>query len=626
MKSSRSCISPNSLLDCSKYVFLYILTAGLFVTNIAAQYETAVPQNTYSRNKISLNGNWQYFVDRYEAFFYDFVRVPFDSSTIGKRDFAALDGKAKDKTDRYEYSFDGAKELKVPGDWNSQVQELLHYEGSIWYRKLFDYTGLPKQKRLLLYFGAVNYRADVYVNGKKAGVHIGGFTPFAFDISELIKSGQNSLVIRVDNKRAKEAVPTDVTDWWNYGGITREVSLIEIPKVSIQDYQIQLNPDNPKELLGYVELSAKYTGEVTIKSEGLQLAITLEFDNQKRVSLKKEIKEPLVLWSPENPKLYDFELLAAADSISDQIGLRTIRTEGNQLLLNEKPIFLRGICAHEENPLKGSRNTSKNDALQLFKWAKDLNANYMRLAHYPHNEHMPRLADSLGILLWEEIPVYWTIDWTNETTYQNAEKQLSDLIARDRNRSSVIIWSLANETPNTEDRLAFLKKLAAKARSLDQTRLLSAALFKQNLGDGVYTISDPFAEYTDVVSFNQYLGWYEGTPEILDNASFKFDREKPVIVSEFGAGAKQGFRGDSLTRWSEDYQDELYRKTLKFLDRIPNLVGFSPWILVDFRSPRRQLPVIQEGWNRKGLVGQNGIYKQAFYTLQDYYSKRIQKR
>ncbi|WP_350285665.1 glycoside hydrolase family 2 TIM barrel-domain containing protein [uncultured Croceitalea sp.] len=628
MKSSSSYVSPNGPFCQSKLTFLSVLTACLLATNVTVwgQHETTVPQNAYGRNKISLNGNWQYFVDRYEAFFYDFVRVPFDSSAIGKRDFAALDGRAKDKTDRYEYSFDGAKELKVPGDWNSQVQELLHYEGSIWYRKLFDHSDLPIENKLLLYFGAVNYRADVYVNGKKAGIHTGGFTPFAFDISELVKSGQNSLVVRVDNKRAKEAVPTDVTDWWNYGGITREVSLIKLPNVYVQDYQIQLNPENLKELLGYVELSTEYTGPVTIKSEELGLWITLDFNNQQKVSLKKRINKPFVLWSPEHPKRYDFELSVSEDRITDKIGLRTIRAEGNQLLLNEKPIFLRGICAHEENPLKGRRNTSKDDALQLFKWVKDLNANYMRLAHYPHNEHMPRLADSLGILLWEEIPVYWTIDWTNKETYHNAEKQLSDMISRDHNRSSVIIWSLANETPNTEDRLVFLKKLAKKARSLDQSRLLSAALFKQNLGDGVYTISDPFAEYTDVVSFNQYLGWYESTPEVLDNAYFKFDKAKPVIVSEFGAGAKQGFRGDSLTRWSEDYQNDLYKRTLKFLDRIPNLVGFSPWILADFRSPRRQLPIIQEGWNRKGIVGQNGTYKQAFYTLQEYYNEKNKKR
>jgi len=589
---------------------------------INAQYEVAVPQNVFNRKKTSLNGNWNYFVDRYEAFYYDFVRVPFDSSSSGKRDFAALDGKAKDKTDRYEYSFDGSKKIKVPGDWNSQAKELLYYGGSVWYRKLFNLKDIAQSKQLLLHFGAANYRADVYVNGEKAGVHIGGFTPFAFDISKLVRPGENSLVVRVDNKRAKEAVPTDVTDWWNYGGITRNVSLIEFAEVFIQDYHIQLNTKKADELSGYIELSKSYSGSVSIVSKDLKIDTTLSFENQKKVFFNKKLKKNFIRWSPKNPKLYDFELSVSEDQVFDKIGLRTITTEGNQLLLNGKPIFLRGICAHEENPIKGGRNASKEDALQLFKWAKDLNANYMRLAHYPHNEYMPRAADSLGILLWEEIPVYWTIDWANADTYLNAENQLTDLIARDRNRSSVIIWSLANETPNTVERLTFLKRLAANAKSLDSTRLLSAALFKQNLGNGSYTISDPFAQYSDIVSFNQYLGWYEGTPEILDKASFSLTEEKPVVVSEFGAGAKYGFRADNLTRWSEDYQNYLYEETLEFLDRIPNLVGFSPWILADFRSPRRQLPDIQNGWNRKGLVSQHGFYKQAFYTLQEYYKNR----
>ncbi|GMN05042.1 glycoside hydrolase family 2 protein [Croceitalea sp. MTPC5] len=588
----------------------------------AAQYEVAVPQNVFNRKKTSLNGDWNYFVDRYEAFYYDFVRVPFDSSSLGKRDFAALDGKAKNKTERYEYSFEGSEKIRVPGDWNSQAKELLYYEGSIWYRKGFDLKEIRQNQKLLLHFGAANYRADVYVNGEKAGVHIGGFTPFAFDISTLVKAGENSLVVRVDNKRAKEAVPTDVTDWWNYGGITRDVSLLEFPKVFIQDYHVQLNPEKSDELYGYVELSESYSGPVYLRSKDLKVTITLDFKNQKKVFFNKKLTRSFIRWSPQQPKLYDFELSVSEDKVSDKIGLRTITTKGNQLLLNGKPLFLRGICAHEENPIRGGRNTSKEDALQLFKWAKDLNANYMRLAHYPHNEYMPRIADSLGILLWEEIPVYWTIDWTNDATYQNAEKQLTDMIARDRNRSSVIVWSLANETPNTDERLVFLKKIAAKTKSLDSTRLLSAALFKQNLGNSAYTISDPFAQYSDIVSFNQYLGWYEGTPDVLAKASFSLSEKKPVIVSEFGAGAKYGFRADNLTRWSEDYQNYLYQETLGFLDRIPNLVGFSPWILADFRSPRRQLPNIQDGWNRKGLVSQEGKYKQAFYTLQEYYKAK----
>ncbi len=597
-----------------------ILVLSLWNTLLYGQFEIEVPQNTFNRNKISLNGDWNYFVDRYEAFYYDFVRVPFDSyEAENKRDFAALDGKPVNKSDRYEYGFDGSKSIKVPGDWNSQVKELIYYEGTIWYRKKFDLAKNASGQKQILHFGAANYQAEVYVNGVKAGTHVGGFTPFAFDITSLVKENDNSLVVRVDNKRRKEAVPTDVTDWWNYGGITRDVSLLQLPVNYIQDYQIQLDPNNPNVLSGYIKLSDSYKGQVSIISKELNLDIKIDFNNEKKIHFDKKLKKKFIRWSPEIPKLYLFEITLDEEKVIDKIGLRTITTDRNELLLNGKPIFLRGICAHEENPIKGSRNATRDDALQIFNWAKDLNVNYMRLAHYPHNEHMPQIADSLGILLWEEIPVYWTIDWKNKETYKLAENQLSEMISRDRNRASVIIWSLANETPNTKERLEFLKKLAYQARNLDNTRLLSAALFKQNLGNGKYTINDPFAAYTDVVSFNQYLGWYEGTPEILDKASFEFSMNKPVIVSEFGAGAKFGYRADSMTRWSEDYQNYLYKETLELLDRMPNLVGFSPWILADFRSPRRQFPGIQDGWNRKGLVSQQGDYKQAFYTLQKYY-------
>ncbi|MBT8186768.1 MAG: beta-glucuronidase [Croceitalea sp.] len=607
----------NTRTSCFKALFLIF-----FVTSVTAQYEVPVPQNTYSRAQISLNGNWDYFVDRYEAFFYDFVRVPFDSVGGGRLDFAALDGKAKNKTDRYEYAFDGAKKIAVPGDWNSQSDRLFYYEGSVWYRTLFDAPQMEKMGKLLLHFGAVNYRADVYVNGKKAGVHEGGFTPFAFNIANLIHKGQNSLVVRVDNKRNRSAVPTDVTDWWNYGGITRDVTLIPMPDSYIEQYQIQLDKENAKQITGFVKMN-QGDAEVTIECKELGLSIKIETKDGKPMPFTVSIRKKIEKWSPEHPKLYDFTISSDADSIDDKIGLRTITTKGNQLLLNDIPIFLRGISVHEENPIKGRRNHNKADALQIFDWVKQLNANYVRLAHYPHNEYMPRMADSLGILLWEEIPVYWTIDWKNEATYQNAEQQLTELISRDRNRSSVIIWSMANETPDIPERLVFLKKLAAKAREMDQSRLLSAALFKANLGDGNYTISDPFGQFTDLVSFNQYLGWYEGTPDILDAANFTFKQNKPVIVSEFGAGAKAGFHADQMTRWSEEYQNYLYQETLELMDRMPNLVGFSPWILADFRSPRRQLPGIQDEWNRKGLVGQNGKFKKAFNTLKDYYSKKM---
>ena len=607
-----------------------------------AQHEAPPLQNAFLRPHTSLNGDWRYVVDRYEAYFYDFVRVPFDSSDLGKGDFAALDARPADRTARLEYGFDEAPSLAVPGDWNSQEEKFLYYEGSVWLRRRFDDPravggdGLalaePRAgERLLLRFGAANYRADVYVNGEKAGVHEGGFTPFAFDITDLVRERDNSLVVRVDNQRAREAVPTDVTDWWNYGGLTRDVGLYTVPPTYITGYAVRLvdaafdaEGRGTGAIEGFVELAGPEAAgrEVSVTAPGLGFAVRLTTDAEGRARFRESgvaVERP---WSPDDPYRYDFTFAAGDDETTDRIGLRTVSTRGHEILVNGEPTFLRGISVHEENPLRGGRANGYDDAALLIGWARELGCNFMRLAHYPHSEYMPRLADSLGVLLWEEIPVYWTIDWHDPGTYANAEQQLTELIARDRNRASVIIWSMANETPDIPERLAFLRRLTEHARGMDPSRLISAALFKEGTGPQQYEVVDPFAEYADVVSFNEYIGWYEGTPEVLNGAKFTFRQDKPVIVSEFGGGAKGGLRGDSLTRWSEDYQDWLYRETLELIDRTPEVAGMTPWILADFRSPRRNLPRIQDGWNRKGLISQRGRRKLAFGTLRAYYEAR----
>ncbi len=247
----------------------------------------------------------------------------------------------------------------------------------------------------------------------------------------------------------------------------------------------------------------------------------------------------------------------------------------------------------------------------------------MRLAHYPHNEHMLRLADQRGILVWEENPVYWTISWDEEKTYLNAQNQLDELITRDKNRASVIIWSMANETPNVPSRNLFLNKLASFARSKDNTRLISAALEQKDYQGkpNIRTIDDPFAEVVDVLSFNQYIGWYDGLPDKCKKISWKIEQDKPVLISEFGGAAKAGLFGDPNDRWTEDFQEYLYIESLAMIDQLDKIQGMSPWILIDFKSPRRVLPGVQDGWNRKGLLSEKGEKKKAYYILQNYYSK-----
>lgn len=612
-----------------KKLSLKLLILIGFISPVTLLSQTSLIHNVYNRSTTSLNGDWHYIIDPYENGFYNYRGQSFD-------DVARLKGQpgtgayftnaiAKNKTERIEYSFHKQPTLKVPGSWTAQVEELKWYEGTVWYQRNFDFSRKDNTK-VFLYFAAVNYESHVYVNGKKAGSHIGGFTPFNFDVTDLLVNGDNFIVVKVDNTRKKEAVPTVNTDWWNHGGITRDVMLVELPEIYIEDYKFDLQEEKNPTIKGFVKLATHAKDQkVTVKIADLKIESTI-VTNDDGIAEFNFYPQNLERWEPENPHLYNVELSTSDDKISERIGFRTIEVNGSEILLNGKKIFLKGICMHEENPITGRRNYNLDDAELMLGWAQELNANFVRLAHYPHNEYVHRLADELGILLWEELPVYWTIDWTNQSTFENAKNQLTEAVSRNKNRASVIIWSVANETPVNDDRNNFLKKLIYITRSLDSSRLISAAMevhseFVEN--NRVKVIGDPLGEFVDIISFNQYHGWYGGNIDDFPNINWRLDYNKPVFVSEWGAGAKYGFHGDKRTIWSEEYQAHLYTKTLEGIDRIPNLIGFSPWILSDFKSPRRPLTEIQDMWNRKGLIGEGGQKKQAFFVLQDYYKNKL---
>jgi beta-glucuronidase len=589
----------------------FILLVALFmsVATVRAQ-QIGLITNSDNRNTTALDGAWQMIVDPYESGFYDYRYQP---STNGY----FKNAKPKSPSDLIEYDFDKSATLKVPGDWNTQTDQLFFYEGSIWYKKSFAYQRKPNT-RLFVYFGAANYRADVYLNGEKLGQHVGGFTPFNFEITKLVREADNFLIIKVDNKRSRDAVPTMMTDWWNYGGLTRHVKLIETPAALVHDYFIQLQKGSRDRINGWVKLAGDQLAQkitIRIPEAGVSKSFPTDADGFAAIDFTANLK----LWSPEAPKLYDVVIEAETDRVRDQIGFRSIETKGTDILLNGRPIFLRGICIHEEAPLRGGRAYSREDARTLLGWAKELGVNFVRLAHYPHNEFMIREADRMGILVWSEIPVYWTILWENPATLENARNQLSEMIARDKNRASVVIWSVANETPLSDPRLTFLKDLVAHARSLDSTRLLSAAMERHYTDPTTQMIDDPLGEYLDVLGCNEYVGWYDGLPAKADRLNWKSKYDKPLIMSEFGGDALAGHHGDATTRWTEEYQENLYRHQLAMLKRIPFLRGTAPWILMDFRSPRRPLPGIQDYWNRKGLVSNRGEKKKAFYVMQQWY-------
>jgi beta-glucuronidase len=579
-----------------------ILRLMLFLVVAESAVAAAAPQ---PRRIQSLDGPWSIAIDPYESGFYDYRAKE-------KPDGLFKDMDWKRTPLLVEYDFDHSPTLDVPGDWNSQREDLKYYEGTVWYRRAFEAS--PREgRRQFLVFDAVSYKAIVYFNGEKLGEHEGGFTPFELEVTGKVKAGRNSVVVKVDNVRRKAGIPTLQTDWWNYGGITRSVRLEERPREYMREVTVSFSRKRE------IEVRVEGGGDFRVEIPELEIAAEGRAGQVLVLAARPE------LWSPENPRLYKVRVTAGEDLFEDEVGFRTLETRGPDILLNGKSVFLRGISVHDEapGPTAGRMRTAA-DARALLTWAKELGCNFVRLAHYPHPELMVREAEKMGLMVWSEIPVYWTIEWENAETKALALRQLEEMIRRDRNRAAVVIWSVGNETPLSATRNVFMSDLVRRARELDSTRLLSAAL--EQHGGEVREVNDPLGAELDVLGLNEYIGWYDGPPEKARTLTWKTLWQKPLVISEFGADAKRGHHGADEQRWTEEYQAFVYREQLAMLKKIPNLRGLSPWILKDFRSPRRWLPGIQDGWNRKGLVDESGERKLAWKVLNDFYLSSAARR
>ena len=557
------------------------------------------------RTRHSLSGRWRSIVDPYEAGYRTFYGEPWEMGWFS--DLPLRPGVA-------EYDWQKADLLDVPGDWNSQDPKLFFYEGSVWYRRDFQHE-IKNGQRAFLYFGAANYETVAWLNGQEIGRHVGGFTPFAFEVTESIRSGTNSLFLKIDNTRNRSAVPMTSTDWWNYGGPTRDIELVETPETFVHRFGISLQEN---EITGFVQLDGPLSKGQSVSLRIPELGLEQKIESDSAGTARFQFSAEPERWAPGAPRLYDVEIESGADQVSDRVGFRTITTRGSEILINDEPVFLRGISLHEEAPNRPGRAFGRDDAQTLLGWAVELGCNFVRLAHYPHDEATVRRADELGLLVWAEIPVYWNIDWENPTTLECAESQLEELIERDRNRAAVILWSLSNESPHSEARLNFLKALVDRARQLDSSRLLTAALMARFVEGGMH-IDDPIGEYLDVMGCNEYLGWYYKELDDVADVAWSTTYDKPLIMSELGAGAVAGSIGDEETIFTERHQARVYREQIAMMKKIPFLAGLSPWILKDFRSPRRVLPGIQDYYNRKGLISERGQKKMAFDVLRRWY-------
>src|SRR5579863_823462 len=563
--------------------------------------------NADARKTISLNGDWQVIIDPAGAG--DWRKIWEEKKPVKKTDFV-------------EYAFTDASALRVPGDFNTQMPELTYEEGTVWYKKTFTYSGNP-DKRLFLYFGAVNYLTDVYLNGEKLGSHEGGFTPFQFEITQAVHAGGNSIVVRVNNQRLKNGLPALGFDWFNYGGITRSVQLIETGNSFIEDYFIQLKKHSDSEVLGWIKINGNH-GSQNIRIQIPELKVNYSTRSNEEGMAPVNFHSAFKLWSPGNPKIYKVILQSAKDTVTDEIGFRNIEVIGTKILLNGKPIFLKGVNIHEESPFKAARAWSAKDADTLLRWAKELGCNLVRLAHYPHNENMVRMAEKTGLMVWDEIPVYQNIEFAEPSVPGKMDLMMREMIRRDRNRCGVIIWSLSNETsPSIPNRNSALTELADHCRLLDSSRLITSVINSQHYENQTMNVWDSLYIKFDFMSVNEYLGWYVPWQGIPAQTQWKLAYQKPVVISEFGGEAKYGNKAgspDEANSWREEYQEKIYKDQISMFGTMPNLAGVIAWILVDYRSPVRMQPVYQNGYNRKGLLSENGERKLAWWVLKNYYN------
>lgn len=555
------------------------------------------------RKKESLNGHWHYAVDQYDTC----IRAKWYEEHYYDEGGNSLP---------VDFSFDEWEMMTLPCCFNTFSDLYRLYEGSMIFTRKFLYTRQKDDERMILKIGAANYLCRVFLNKKYVGMHRGGSTPCYFDLTDLLEH-ENRILIQVDSTRRNNQVPTLDTDWFNYGGIYRDIELIRVPRVHVKEFRIALEPDsNFKKIRALVRMSEEITGTaiLTIRELGIEKEIPV-FEGRGELLFEAEPE----VWSPENPKLYDVELSCEGDEVRDRVGFREIRVRGMDIVLNGKSVFLHGISCHEDSVPNGKGLTDE-ERIENIRIAKELGCNFMRVAHYPHNERMAQLADELGILLWEEVPVYWNIHFDSEDTYQDAENQLKELIYRDYNRASVIIWSVGNENEDTDPRLQFMGNLARCAHELDHTRAVSAAClvnFKKN------AIEDRLEQHLDIIGLNEYCGWYTADLKMLPALFANSKPQKPVIVTEFGADAYAGLHGTVTDKGTEECQAFVYEKQIETIRNIPYIKGMTPWILYDFRCPRRT-SVNQKYYNTKGLLSADKKYrKQAFYVLQQFYKELL---
>lgn len=599
------------------------------------------------------------------------------SDLAGQWKFTTDPGDAGEAGGYSEEGFDdsGWDTATVPGVWNARDSELALYEGAAWYRRGFEAPERGADDLCRLYFDGVTMHGKVWLNGRYLGEHSGGYSAWSVDASEALRAGENTLAVLVDNRRDYTDIPPKLWElekagWWIYGGIARVARLECSAPVSVNKLVIEARPlgDSRGELgaSGLVYNHSDRDREVVVSldvnprtkhapPEYPSQKITAPAGDCARFDFPSRVMEGAYLWENDNPVLHGLEVAVAEDGniverAGERFGFREFEIRSDGLYLNGEYYWLRGMNRHEDDPATGLYQSDErmNRDMALL---KELNVNHMRPGHYPNDTRWLDLCDREGITITEEIPLYQASNglfkWAEHVFLKgrglpdsigggyktrdqmidpdmlaNAEQQLVEMIERDRNHPSIIMWSVGNEnwTFSNKSRVMY-ETLIDTARRFDPGRPVAVVVATAPVLTPAF---EKAADMADVIHVNEYYGWYYGKADGVAGLLDKFHEKYPdklIVVSEFGAGTEYGRHRDPPEKFSEEYQAYIFETHFRHLMERPYVVGAMPWVFSDFRCAwfEDEHPIYH--MNLKGLVDYERNKKMAFDTVADIYAE-----
>lgn len=545
----------------------------------------------------------------------------------------------------YEKPLTDCTEMPVPASYNDITTDrtLRDHVGWVWYERDF-YVPLDwMEKRLVLRFGSVTHHAVVYVNGKEITRHKGGFLPFEAELSEYVLAGKNRVTVAVSNMLDNTCLPfgliEDVAadympegtkeqvyqfDFYNYSGIHRPVKIYTTPDIYIKDITVVTDIDGADGIVKYqiqMEGNAEKVQVNLLDESGETVASSFELTGELRV-------EDARFWDVRNAYLYQLDINAGEDHYTLPVGIRTVSVTEKQILLNGKPVYLKGFGKHEDSDIRGK---GLDEALNVrdFELLKWIGANSFRTSHYPYSEEIMQMADRQGFLIIDEVPAVGLHFWPDqqlfgnlvtEDTLKHHKDTLTELYQRDKNHPCVIMWSVANEARTSEkDALPYFTEAAAHIRSLDSTRPLVNVMVEEVDDDRV-------SQLFDVLCINRYYSWYYDLAKLESvypklRAEFTKWHEKyrkPIIISEYGVDTIPGLHKLPEVIFSEEYQIEYYKENNRALDSLDFIVGEHLWAFADFMT---SFGLRRFDGNKKGIFTRQRQPKSVAYFIRERWNR-----